>query len=105
MGQLINELLKASIIKATFESDLRQALKQRNWLAHNYFWDRAGHLLTIKGREVMIEELTHLAHKFGILDQQLTLVSERWLQKIGVKEDLVQDLYQKEFEKLLDAAR
>src|SRR4030042_4065953 len=53
-GSLKRELMEAGVSVAKIESDLTLALEKRNWLAHNYFWERAGHFMTEKGREKMI---------------------------------------------------
>ena len=37
--------------------DLKNALNKRNWLAHDYFWERAVQFMTTEGRADMIEEL------------------------------------------------
>ncbi len=65
LGALLTELRKSGVVSLNFESDLSNALKQRNWLAHNYFWERAGHFMTIKGRSMMIEELTKNANELN----------------------------------------
>jgi hypothetical protein len=50
LGGLITKLIKSGQIDSNFESTLRKALTQRNWLAHNYFWERAPHFLDEKSR-------------------------------------------------------
>ncbi len=109
LGGLITQLLSSGSINPTFESDLREVLKKRNWLVHKYFGERDAHLLTRNGRKMMITELTALAHEFETLDQQLTSISEVWLKKLeaelGLPGDFMQKAKQSEFEKILDEVK
>jgi len=109
LGKLIATLLNSGRIYPTFESDLRKALKKRNWLVHDYFGERDAHLLTRNGREVMITELTALAYEFEILDRQLTSISDIWLKRLnttlGLPDGFMEKAKQTQFEKILDEVK
>jgi hypothetical protein len=89
IGRLLNRLKQQITIPPNLEKTLAESLKKRNWLAHDYFWERAGHMLTPRGKEKMIEELTILSEFFSKLDAHLTKISEKWLKKIGISEETI----------------
>jgi len=89
-GGLLHKLEKSIGIPDGFEQRLRNALKKRNWLAHHYFWERAGHFMTERGRNSMIEELRTVTEKLHELDQELIEVSKRWMEKVGLPEEIVE---------------
>ena len=70
------------------ESTLMEALKKRNWLVHDYFWDRAGHFLTAEGRELMINELQDTANFLSQVAEELTIVNRAWATSKGVTEEM-----------------
>lgn len=98
LGGLLIELFECGRISSNFESDLRNALARRNWLAHHYFWERAPHFMTIKGRQMMIDELTEIADELNSLDQQFTEVSQEWMKNVGMPESVPHE----EMKKLLE---
>lgn len=57
MGKLIRHLQQVGQTTDVVEQLLTQALKDRNWLAHGYFSDRAVEFTVSDGRLKMIEEL------------------------------------------------
>ena len=90
LGELLRLLRQKVDIAATTDDRLATALHQRNWLAHNYFVDRADDIRTWDGRERMIEELQQAADDFSALDDQLTDVTKEWLARCGCDEEMLQ---------------
>lgn len=88
-GKLIARLRKQIAVPADLDKLLAQAHKKRNWLAHDYFWDRAVAIMKPSGREKMIAELRALADFFSDLDLRLTGVCDRYLKKIGVTQEFL----------------
>ena len=86
IGRLLNRLKKQITIPPNLDQTLAESLKKRNWLAHDYFWERAIQMMTPQGKEKMIEELTNLSGFFSKLDVHLTKISEKWLMKVGISE-------------------
>jgi hypothetical protein len=78
LGGLLHHLEKAISLPSDFEKTLRIALEKRNWLAHRYFWERAGHFVSGKGRSKMILELQEAIDYFENLDTKLTEISDAW---------------------------
>ncbi len=97
MGKLIRRLRDTKQSTATIEADLENALKQRNWLAHGYFSDRAVEFTQSDGREKMRSELEALcdvfrncsteldaitlaiARQYGLTDERLAVVEQEML--------------------------
>ena len=90
LGNLIHEFRKSSTIADDFESTLKEALTKRNWLAHNYFWERAEKFKTENGREDMKEELQKIANYFEEIDHNFTLIIIDWGEKHGITEEMIQ---------------
>lgn len=71
LGQMIRDLKRAASVPAELEAKLAEALKRRNWLAHDYFRERAENFMTIEGKNEMIAELESAQNLFRDADQQL----------------------------------
>jgi hypothetical protein len=84
LGRLVSTLAERAVLAPAFEARLRRAVELRNWLAHHYFWERAGDLLSWEGRERMIAELQEAVDFLGTLDEELTAISMEWLKSQGV---------------------
>lgn len=89
-GGLIATLRKAAVIPGDFDQKLADALNKRNWLAHHYFWDRAGHFMTEKGRQMMMKELQEVVDQFAELDAQITKTVRAWSEKYGVTQAVIE---------------
>jgi hypothetical protein len=57
MGKNVGEICRRLSVSERLASELQEAVKTRNWLAHRYFWERAAAFVTSKGKEKMMEEL------------------------------------------------
>lgn len=64
MGKLIRRLQQVGQSTDAVERLLAQALKDRNWLAHGYFSDRAVEFTVLDGRLKMIGELETISDHF-----------------------------------------
>ena len=90
LGQLINRMRKTVDVPKDVQLALGQALERRNWLAHHYFWDRAGQFVTAKGRNSMIRELLDIANLLNRTDEQLTDIDRAWATARGITEEMRQ---------------
>ncbi|MDO8805159.1 MAG: hypothetical protein Q7R35_12065 [Elusimicrobiota bacterium] len=90
LGGLVKELGKAARLPLEFEANIKDALKKRNWLAHNYFWDRADSFFSSDGREKMLLELRETAYLFKKLDEYLAAISMAWGEKHGVTPQMIE---------------
>jgi hypothetical protein len=74
-------------VPKSVETRLRSAKLRRNWLIHNYYWERVGHLLSAQGREAMVRELREMADEFVELHQHLVGIALNWADENGITED------------------
>lgn len=88
-GGLITKLRNDVPVPADFEARLEDARRRRNFLAHHYFWERAGHFTTEAGRRAMIEELTEHQEFLAALDAQIYDLTLEWGQRHGVTEEMI----------------
>ena len=89
LGALLRQLEKSISLPTDFENTLRVALGKRNWLAHRYFWERAGHFMSEKGRDKMLLELQEAIDYFENLDTKLTDIADSWAKRHNIlPEDL-----------------
>jgi hypothetical protein len=63
---------------------LESALQKRNWLAHNYFRERASQFVNARGREAMKRELSQIEKQFEDVHGQLSFSTQKWLENRGV---------------------
>lgn len=95
IGKLLKRLKQKIQVPPNLDRNLEEARKKRNWLAHDFFWDRAGELQTSRGREKLIAELDRLSDFFSKIDAHLTSSYEKWIKKAGIPQDVIEREYQK----------
>ena len=95
LGQLLDLVRREASIPAEMESRLTEALSTRNQLAHNYFWDRAGEVQTVTGRQFMIQELREIATRFDQLDEELTALMQGWTEQLGITQVVLEAAMQR----------
>ena len=61
-----------------FETNIEKALEKRNWLTHNYFWERTGYFMTVEGRNFMLKELQEVSSFFEGLYNYLVKITDEW---------------------------
>lgn len=65
---------------------LDAAKKKRDWLAHGYWYDRAGEMMVDGGEDFLIAELETIRQEFAQLDERLVAIYlPRW-EKFGITE-------------------
>lgn len=89
MGQLMTDLRSVTSVDPNFDVLLRNALSKRNWLAHNFFRERATEFLSVKGREIMLKEIEECRILFEDADTQLEAIVEPVRKKAGVTDELI----------------
>ena len=57
---------------------------------HDYFYERAAHILSSRGRHEMMSELTDLYKEFSRLDDDLDSVTERWCERAGISKETIE---------------
>ena len=91
LGQLVNEIGTIVEVSEGEKEQLKDALNKRNWLAHQYFWDRAVEFLSESGRASMISELQEVAENFQALDEILTNRTHEWAETFGITQQLIDE--------------
>lgn len=89
LGRLIRELKKHVSVSADLEARLREALERRNWLAHDYFRERALEFVTDGGCHRMIEELGEAQRLFHAVDEQLTALVRPIRERFGISDEAI----------------
>ena len=102
LGRLIRALKNATSIPPDLEDLLIAALEKRNYLAHQYFRERAETFMSWKGREKMIEELQGAQKLFDNAEARLTAIERQLREKYGLTDERLrpgEEKYLKSFER------
>ena len=97
MGRLMKDLRSVTTIPAHLDGLLKQALKKRNWLAHEFFRERATEFLTSTGREQMLAEVDKSRDLFKTADEALENVVKPLREAAGITYEILA----REFQALL----
>lgn len=89
LGTLIKKLEKSTKVPKSLKRDLKFALKNRNWLAHQYFFDRAEHFFTSDGRSKMLKELDNIFTRLERLNSELEELMFSWAKKYGLSHEQI----------------
>ena len=93
MGRMMGRLRSVFDVPDDFESLLRDALRKRNWLAHDFFRERADELLTSAGRDQMLDEVDQCSACFQAADKQLGEIIRPLRQKAGITDEMLEKEY------------
>jgi hypothetical protein len=88
MGSVKKTLLSRRPDIAHLDDLLIRAVRLRNFLAHEYFRERAAAFMTEEGREEMIEELKKAVTFFEDVDARLEPLTMQIIEATGVDEHL-----------------
>ena len=90
-GTTLKKLNKIIEIPDKLEEILKKSVEKRNWLAHNYFWDRASHFNREDGKNYMIKELLEMIDFFEKLDNKISEINTNWIHKLGISEEWIEE--------------
>lgn len=90
LGQLHSKLKKELNVSDDIKAEIEAALAKRNFLMHNYFWERAVEFTKPEGRDTMIHELEEMRQLFTSVDSKLTALTRAWRIKRGVTDEDVE---------------
>jgi hypothetical protein len=97
MGRQLQEVLRIAEFSTDEIEQLSQALQSRNFLAHDFFRERAEDLLSFAGRNRMLNELRELRRQFEDADALL----EPRVDKVATRLGITREVRKKEVEKTL----
>ena len=95
MGTLIKSLKAIRHIPPELENEMREALHQRNWLAHGFFRDRSTDFGSYTGREKMLTEVDAARDLFSRIDDALEEIMNPLWHKAGITQEIFDQAYQK----------
>ena len=101
LGRLIRSLSSVTAVPEHLSKDLSSALKLRNYLAHNYFRERAEAFMSATGRRRMFDELIEAYDQLSKADDELSAV----VKPAAVRAGLTPDIQEKAFRELLARAK
>lgn len=90
-GQLLRHVKKRIEISQELIDALQSTLKNRNWLAHDFFYDYAIEFSDSKGRHVMICKLQELIKQFQLADRAVESLNLNIWSKFGVTKEWIQN--------------
>lgn len=94
LGKLIKNLREELPLPIDLENLLKQSLKMRNWLCHDYFRERSVEFMTEHGRKNMLAELFEAKELLVRTDKLLTSVVQPIADRCGITEVTIQGEYE-----------
>jgi hypothetical protein len=90
MGRLINSLGSIATLGVDLESLLRNALRKRNWLVHDYFRERAEVFMSNTGRQEMLKEIDECRELFQAADDSLDSIVRPLRTSQGITDEWIE---------------
>lgn len=91
LGRMAKDLENKARVSPALNERLCHAVKTRNWLAHDYFYQRIGEINSSEGREKMIYELQEKADFLQELDQEFTDTMYKWMEQFGITKEAIEE--------------
>jgi len=91
MGQLINEIKQLFQLHEDEINELKEILRQRNFIVHDFFKEKITLTFTRSGRDEMINELQEFVVRVRELDSRLVVYSKEILMELGITEETLED--------------
>jgi hypothetical protein len=91
MGAQMKRVLKDARLSAAQIARLQGALRTRNFLAHDYFRERAAQFLSFSGRSEMIDELETMQAELRAADEELEPLTFSFFARWGITPERVQE--------------
>lgn len=88
LGQVKDSL--KNILPDVLYLKLENAVKQRNFLAHHFWFERIHLMFNTKGLRQMLEELSTLSKSFSKLDEQVSDYSKSKLRQFDLTDEMLQ---------------
>jgi hypothetical protein len=89
MGQQLRHVLLEEGLDEALVERLRNALRVRNFLAHDFFRERAEHFMSFAGRNEMLAELGELRSELNATDDELEAVTRNIMGAKGITEEML----------------
>lgn len=96
MGNLLNEVKATYAIDEKIGDRLKEVLKERNYLAHQYFKMEIQKFHTEIGRKEMLVYLAKFTDNAREVDNTIGLYYEKYHKKLGITEDKLNELVEEQ---------
>jgi hypothetical protein len=90
LGQLLNVARSQIDFDESIDDKLNAALKKRNFLAHQYFWDNAHEMMSDAGRLDLVMELRNDIQLFKDADTAVESIFDPLRRKLGITDDILE---------------
>jgi len=94
-GRLIADVRKKIDVSPAIEANLKEALKNRNYLTHRFFSSHDINFACHSGRKIMIEELREMTTRFQQVDDAVEAINLPLWEKIGITQERIEAEIQK----------
>ncbi|MBN1123774.1 MAG: hypothetical protein JXA82_02125 [Sedimentisphaerales bacterium] len=91
-GQILKDVSKDMTLSADLRLILQKALKVRNYLIHQFFWDYAEYWFSDKGRLGMIRELQDAIQIFSEADHKIEPIVDEFGKQLGLSEKMLEEI-------------
>ena len=95
LGRLIKNLKSELTLPPGLEERLREALKVRNYLCHNFFRERVVECNSTTGRDKLLSELSDARELLEAADEMLTAVVEPYSESCGLTQERINEAFEK----------
>lgn len=96
MWKQINELSKIYNFSHDVEVELKNILKMRNYLAHNYFKENIQKFWSTKWIKEMLKYFTNFIERASLLDQELQQYSSQYKLKLWITDKQIEKIMTEE---------
>jgi hypothetical protein len=90
MGRQLREVLVEEGVSERLIARLRNALRIRNYLAHDFLRQRAEELMMFRGRNEMLAELEELRAELQSTDDELEPITRSIMAARGISQEMLQ---------------
>jgi hypothetical protein len=91
LGQLINEIKQLFQLHFEDIQELKEILKLRNFIVHDYFKEKINLTFTGSGRNDLINELDKFVIRVKLMDKRLMEISNELHQRLGITQEMLED--------------
>jgi hypothetical protein len=89
MGRMLHELRSITLVPSDLEDLLRDALRRRNRIAHDFFREHAEDFMNSSGRAAMLAEVDECRAVFEAADNQLDEVVAPMRRAAGITDEVI----------------
>jgi len=104
LGQLVHQIKSGMEPPSTLEAELKTALKTRNWLAHDFFREKAEDFMSFDGKKRMIDAVDDARQLFRRTDKLLFEATRPMREAVGMTDEAIAKEYEVMFSEIKQKA-